>query len=136
MALVLVVEDHESFSEALSYRLRKHGFDVAVCPTAAEALDTFDRVGADLVLLDLMLPGMPGTEVCQKLRERSDVPLIMMSARDTALDKAVWLQLGADDYVTKPFTWRDLAARIHAVLPGSAGDLLRQSNASSPSVRT
>jgi two-component system response regulator RegX3 len=136
MALVLVVEDHESFSDALSYRLRKQGFDVAVCPTAAEALDTFDRVGADMVLLDLMLPGMPGTEVCQKLRERSDVPLIMMSARDTALDKAVWLQLGADDYVTKPFTWRDLAARIHAVLPGSEGDLLRQSTASSPSVRT
>jgi two-component system, OmpR family, response regulator RegX3 len=103
-------------------RLRKHGFEIVVCPTAAEALDTFDRVGADLVLLDLMLPGMPGTEVCQKLRERSDVPLIMMSARDTAPDKAVWLQLGVDDYVTKPFTWRDLAARIQAVLPASAGE--------------
>jgi two-component system response regulator RegX3 len=118
MALVLVVEDHESFSDALSYRLRKEGFEVAVCPTAAEALDTFDRVGADLVLLDLMLPGTSGTEVCQSLRERSDVPLIMMSARDTELDKAVMLQLGADDYLPKPFTWRDLAERIRAVLPG------------------
>jgi two-component system, OmpR family, response regulator RegX3 len=118
MALVLVVEDHESFSDALSYRLRKEGFEVAVCPTAAEALDTFDRVGADLVLLDLMLPGTSGTEVCQSLRECSDVPLIMMSARDTELDKAVMLQLGADDYLPKPFTWRDLAERIRAVLPG------------------
>jgi two-component system, OmpR family, response regulator RegX3 len=118
MALVLVVEDHESFSDALSYRLRKEGFEVAVCPTAAEALDTFDRVGADLVLLDLMLPGTSGTEVCQSLRERSDVPLITMSARDTELDKAVMLQLGADDYLPKPFTWRDLAERIRAVLPG------------------
>jgi two-component system, OmpR family, response regulator RegX3 len=119
MALVLVVEDHEAFSDALSYMLRKTGFDVAVCPTGSDALETFDRTGADLVLLDLMLPGTPGTEVCQSLRERSDVPVIMMSARDTEVDRAVVLQLGADDYVTKPFTWRELAARIDAVLPGT-----------------
>ena len=118
MALVLVVEDEESFSDALSYMLRKQGFDVTVCPTGPDALAAFDRDGADLVLLDLMLPGPPGTEVCRSLRERSDVPVIMLSARDTEVDKAVGLELGADDYVTKPFTWRELAARIQAVLHG------------------
>jgi two-component system, OmpR family, response regulator RegX3 len=116
MALVLVVEDEESFSDALSYMLRKEGFDVAVCATGPDALAAFDRDGADLVLLDLMLPGPPGTEVCRSLRERSDVPVIMMSARDTEVDKVVGLELGADDYVTKPFTWRELTARIRAVL--------------------
>jgi len=100
VALVLVVEDEESFSDALSYMLRKEGFDVAVCPTGPDALAAFDRDGADLVLLDLMLPGPPGTEVCRRLRERSDVPVIMLSARDTEVDKAVGLELGADDYVT------------------------------------
>ncbi len=116
MALVLVVEDEESFSDALSYMLRKEGFEVAVCPTGPDALAAFDRGGADLVLLDLVLPGPPGTEVCRSLRERSDVPVIMLSAKDTEVDKAVGLELGADDYVTKPFTWRELAARIQAVL--------------------
>ena len=116
MALVLVVEDEESFSDALSYMLRKEGFEVAVCPTGPDALAAFDRDGADLVLLDLMLPGPPGTEVCRSLRERSDVPVIVLSARDSEVDKAVGLELGADDYVTKPFTWRELAARIQAVL--------------------
>jgi two-component system, OmpR family, response regulator RegX3 len=118
VALVLVVEDEESFSDALSYMLRKEGFDVTVCPTGPDALAAFDRDGADLVLLDLMLLGPPGTEVCRSLRERSDVPVIMLSARDTEVDKAVGLGLGADDYVTKPFTWRELAARIQAVLYG------------------
>ena len=116
MALVLVVEDEESFSDALSYMLRKEGFEVAVCPTGPEALAAFDRNGADLVLLDLMLPGPPGTEVFRSLRERSDVPVIMLTARDTEVDKAVGLELGADDYVTKPFTWHELAERIQAVL--------------------
>jgi len=116
VALVLVVEDEESFSDALSYMLRKEGFEVAVCPTGPDALAAFDRDGADLVLLDLMLPGPPGTAVCRALRERSDVPVIMLSAKDTEVDKAVGLGLGADDYVTKPFTWRELAARIQAVL--------------------
>ena len=116
MALVLVVEDEESFSDALSYMLRKEGFEVAVCPTGPDALAAFDRDGADLVLLDLMLPGPPGTEVCRSLRERSDVPVIMLSARDTEIDKAVGLELGADDYVTKPFTWHELVTRIQAVL--------------------
>ncbi len=116
VALVLVVKDEESFSDPLSYMLRKAGFEVAVCTTGPDALEAFDRRGADLVLLDLMLPGPPGTEVCQSLRERSDVPVIMLTAKDTQIDKEVGLELGADDYVTKPFTWRELASRIQAVL--------------------
>ncbi len=116
MTLVLVVEDEESISDALAYMLRKEGFEVAVCPTGPDALDTFDRNGADLVLLDLMLPGPAGTEVCRSLRERSDVPVIMLTAKDTEADKAVGLELGADDYVTKPFSWRELVVRIRAVL--------------------
>jgi two-component system, OmpR family, response regulator RegX3 len=122
VALVLVVEDEESFSDALSYMLRKEGFDVTVCPTGPDALAAFDRDGADLVLLDLMLPGPPGTELCRALRERSDVPVIMLSARDSEVDKAVGLELGADDYVTKPFTWAELAARIRAVVHRRGAD--------------
>jgi two-component system response regulator RegX3 len=114
--LVLVVEDEESFSDALSYLLRKEGFQVAVCPTGPDALEMFDRDGADLVLLDLMLPGPAGTDVCQSLRQRSDVPVIMLTAQDTEADRAAGLGLGADDYVIKPFSWHELAARIRAVL--------------------
>jgi two-component system response regulator RegX3 len=113
---VLVVEDEESFSDALSYMLRKEGFEVAVAPTGTDALDEFDRTGADLVLLDLMLPGLPGTEVCRQLRSRSSVPVIMLTAKDSEVDKVVGLELGADDYVTKPFSSRELLARIRAVL--------------------
>ena len=113
---VLVVEDEESFSDALSYMLRKEGFEVAVCPTGPDALETFDRDGADLVLLDLMLPGLPGSEVCRTLRERSTVPVIMLTAKDSEIDKVVGLELGADDYVTKPFSSRELVARMRAVL--------------------
>ena len=116
MTRVLVVEDEESFSDALSYMLRKEGFEVAVTPTGHEALDEFDRAGADLVLLDLMLPGLPGTEVCRQLRSRSSVPVIMLTAKDSEVDKVVGLELGADDYVTKPFSSRELVARIRAVL--------------------
>ena len=116
MTFVLVVEDEESISDALAYLMRKEGFEVAVCPTGPDALAAFDRNGADLVLLDLMLPGPPGTEVCQSLRQRSDVPVIMLTAKDTEVDRAVGLELGADDYVTKPFTWRELLTRIQAVL--------------------
>ena len=117
MTRVLLVEDEESFSDALSYLLRKQGFQVAVCPAGPDALEVFDRDGADVVLLDLMLPGPAGTDVCQSLRQRSDVPVIMLTAKDSEAGKAVGLGLGADDYVTKPFTWRELAARIRAVLP-------------------
>jgi two-component system response regulator RegX3 len=113
---VLVVEDEESFSDALSYMLRKEGFEVAVAATGPEALEAFDRNGADLVLLDLMLPGLPGTEVCRELRSRSNVPVIMLTAKDSEVDKVVGLELGADDYVTKPFSSRELVARIRAVL--------------------
>jgi DNA-binding response OmpR family regulator len=116
MTRVLVIEKEESFSGALSYLLRKDGFEVAVCPTGPGALEAFERDGADLVLLDLMLDGPPGTEVCRSLRRRSDVPVIMLSVKDTEVDKTVGLELGADDYVTKPFSWRELAARIRAVL--------------------
>jgi two-component system response regulator RegX3 len=113
---VLVVEDEESFSDALSYMLRREGFEVAVAANGHEALATFDRSGADLVLLDLMLPGISGTEVCRTLRQKSNVPIIMVTARDSEVDKVVGLELGADDYVTKPFSSRELVARVRAVL--------------------
>ena len=116
MTRLLVVEDEESFSDALSYMLRKEGFEVAVASTGPEALTEFERRGADLVLLDLMLPGLSGTEVCRSLRQRSTVPVIMLTARDSEVDKVVGLELGADDYVTKPFSSRELVARIRAVL--------------------
>lgn len=116
MTRVLVVEDEDSFSDALSYMLRKEGFEVAVAATGDAALEEFDRGGADLVLLDLMLPGLPGTEVCRQLRQRSNVPVIMLTAKDSEVDKVVGLELGADDYVTKPFSSRELVARIRAVL--------------------
>ncbi|MDQ2796610.1 MAG: response regulator transcription factor [Actinomycetota bacterium] len=116
MTRVLVVEDEESFSDALSYMLRREGYEVEVAGTGPEALQSFERSGADLVLLDLMLPGLSGTEVCRELRTRSHVPIIMVTARDTEVDKVVGLELGADDYVTKPFSSRELVARIRAVL--------------------
>jgi two-component system, OmpR family, response regulator RegX3 len=116
MTRVLVVEDEESFSDALSYMLRREGYEVEVAANGHEALQTFDRGGADLVLLDLMLPGLSGTEVCRELRTRSHVPIIMVTARDSEVDKVVGLELGADDYVTKPFSSRELVARIRAVL--------------------
>ncbi|TFV62639.1 response regulator transcription factor [Geodermatophilus sp. DF01-2] len=116
MTRVLVVEDEESFSDALSYMLRKEGFDPVVAGTGPEALAEFDRGGADIVLLDLMLPGLPGTEVCRALRSRSGVPIIMLTAKDAEVDKVVGLELGADDYVTKPYSARELVARIRAVL--------------------
>jgi two-component system, OmpR family, response regulator RegX3 len=113
---VLVVEDEDSISDPLSYMLRNEGFEVAVAATGPDALEEFDRHGADLVLLDLMLPGLPGTEVCRQLRNRSAVPVIMLTAKDGEIDKVVGLELGADDYVTKPFSARELVARIRAVL--------------------
>lgn len=116
MTRVLVVEDEESFSDALAYMLRKEGFEVAVAATGPAALDAFDRDGADLVLLDLMLPGLSGTEVCRTLRQTSNVPVIMLTAKDSEIDKVVGLELGADDYVTKPFSTRELVARVRAVL--------------------
>jgi len=113
---ILVVEDEESFRDALSYMLRKEGFEVHLAENGPAALETFDRHGADLVLLDLMLPGLSGTEVCRALRARSTVPVIMLTAKDSEVDKVVGLELGADDYVTKPYSTRELVARIRAVL--------------------
>jgi two-component system response regulator RegX3 len=111
-----VVEDEESFSDALSYLLRKEGFEVSAAATGTAALTEFDRTGADIVLLDLMLPEMSGTEVCRQLRQRSQVPIIMVTARDSEIDKVVGLEIGADDYVTKPYSPRELVARVRAVL--------------------
>ena len=116
MTRILVVEDEESFSDPLSYLLRREGYEVAVADDGPAALDEFDRNGADLVLLDLMLPGLPGTEVCRQLRARSNVPVIMLTAKDSEIDKVVGLELGADDYVTKPYSSRELVARVRAVL--------------------
>ena len=116
MTRILVVEDEESFSEALAYLLGKEGFDVVIADTGTAAIELFDKHGADLVLLDLMLPGLSGTEVCKQLRTRSAVPIIMLTAKDAEIDKVVGLELGADDYVTKPYSKAELVARIRAVL--------------------
>ena len=125
MTRVLVVEDEESYSDALAYMLRKEGFDVSVANTGPDALAEFDKTGADIVLLDLMLPGIPGTEVCRQIRQTSNVPVIMVSAKDAEVDKVVGLELGADDYVTKPYSPRELVARIRAVLRrGQEPDLM------------
>jgi two-component system response regulator RegX3 len=124
VARVLVVEDEESFSDALSYMLRKEGFEVSVAATGTQALTEFDRTGADIVLLDLMLPEMSGTEVCRQLRSRSNVPIIMVTARDSEIDKVVGLEIGADDYVTKPYSPRELVARVRAVLRRHSGEAI------------
>ena len=116
MTRILVVEDEESFSDALSYMLRKEGFEVSVCGNGPDGLEEYDRNGADLLLLDLMLPGLSGLEICRQLRQKSDVPVIMLTAKDAEVDKVVGLEIGADDYVTKPFSARELVARIRAVL--------------------
>lgn len=116
MTRVLVVEDEESYREALGYMLRREGFDVIEAADGVRGLEAYDQSGADIVLLDLMLTGMAGTEVCRQLRLRGNVPVIMVTARDTEVDKVVGLELGADDYVTKPFSHRELVARIRAVL--------------------
>jgi two-component system response regulator RegX3 len=129
MSRVLVVEDEESFSDVLSYMLRKEGFEVSLAATGTAALTEFDRTGADIVLLDLMLPEMSGTEVCRQLRQRSNVPIIMVTARDSEIDKVVGLEIGADDYVTKPYSPRELVARIRAVLRRQTAEAVEQAGA-------
>ena len=116
MTRILIVEDEPSLSEPLSFLLRREGYDTEIAADGREALAAFDREGTDLVLLDLMLPGLPGTEVCRELRTRSSVPIIMLTAKDSEVDIVVGLELGADDYVTKPYSTRELLARIRAVL--------------------
>jgi two-component system response regulator RegX3 len=119
---VLIVEDEESLADPLAFLLRKEGFEATVVTDGQTALAEFDRSGADIVLLDLMLPGMSGTDVCKQLRSRSSVPVIMVTARDSEIDKVVGLELGADDYVTKPYSARELIARIRAVLRRGGDD--------------
>ncbi|MFL6175733.1 MAG: response regulator [Ornithinibacter sp.] len=116
MTRILIVEDEVSFSDPLSYLLSKEGYEVSVAENGNDALTAFDATGADLVLLDLMLPGLSGVDVCRALRQRSNVPVIMLTAKDSEIDKVVGLELGADDYVTKPYSPRELVARIRAVL--------------------
>ncbi len=116
MTKILVVEDEDSFSDALAFLLQKEGFETAIADTGPKAITEFEKGGADLILLDLMLPGLNGTEVCRQIRTRSQVPIIMLTAKDTEVDKVVGLELGADDYVTKPYSSRELIARVRAVL--------------------
>ena len=122
MPKVLLIEDEEGLGEALEYQLGREGYQVARATDGAEGLGRFKASGADLVLLDLMLPGMPGEDICKEIRRQSNVPIIMLTARDTEIDKVLGLELGADDYITKPFSTRELLARIKAVLRRSAKD--------------
>ncbi|GAA1060241.1 response regulator transcription factor [Agromyces bracchium] len=116
MTRILLVEDEIALSDPLSFLLEREGYEVEVAADGLVAVAAFDRDGADLVLLDLMLPGLPGTEVCREIRQRSNVPIIMLTAKDSEVDIVVGLELGADDYVTKPYSTRELLARIRAVL--------------------
>ena len=122
MTKILIVEDETSFSEALAFLLGKEGFDVSVAEDGRAALNTFAKEGADLILLDLMIPEISGVDVCRKIRETSHVPIIMLTAKDAEIDKVVGLELGADDYVTKPYSSRELIARIKAVLRRGISD--------------
>ena len=120
---VLVVEDEESYRDSLAFLLGREGFVVHLAETGTRGVEEFMRHGADVVLLDLMLPGMSGPEVFRALRERSDVPVIMVTAKDEQVDKIIGLELGADDYVTKPYSGRELVARIRALLRRQAAGL-------------
>lgn len=122
MTRILLVEDEESYRDPLTYQLTREGFEVDAVGTGPAALEAFARDGADLVLLDLMLPGLSGVEVCRELRAQSRVPIIMLTAKDGEIDKVVGLELGADDYVTKPYSFRELLARIRAVLRRGADE--------------
>jgi two-component system, OmpR family, response regulator RegX3 len=121
---VLIVEDEDSFIDALTLGLTREGFKVSVARDGAEALDLFDDVAPDLVLLDVMLPKISGLDVCRQLRARSNVPIIMVTAKGAEIDTVVGLEMGADDYVTKPYRLRELVARIRAVLRRRSHDEL------------
>ncbi|MCU1415696.1 MAG: two-component system, response regulator [Microbacteriaceae bacterium] len=116
MTRILIVEDEASLSEPLAFLLGREGYETTIVADGPTAISEFDRNGADLILLDLMLPGIPGTEVCREIRTRSQVPIIMLTAKDSEVDVVVGLELGADDYVTKPYSTRELLARIRAVM--------------------
>jgi two-component system response regulator RegX3 len=122
MTKILIVEDEASFSEALEFLLKKEGFEVEVAEDGRQALNKFESNGADLILLDLMIPELSGTEVCRIIRTTSQVPIIMLTAKDAEIDKVVGLELGADDYVTKPYSSRELLARIKAVMRRQSTD--------------
>jgi two-component system, OmpR family, response regulator RegX3 len=122
MTKILIVEDESSFSDALSFLLGKEGYEVDVAETGTDAIKKFSENGADLVLLDLMIPEISGVEVCKTIRTSSQVPIIMLTAKDSEIDKVVGLELGADDYVTKPYSSRELIARIKAVLRRGSGE--------------
>ena len=116
MTRILIVEDEESYREPLVYQLTREGYDVSAAATGEEGLELFTKGGIDLVLLDLMLPGLDGTALCRRIREQSRVPIIMLTAKSAEIDKVVGLEIGADDYITKPFSPRELVARLKAVL--------------------
>ena len=122
MTKILIVEDETSFSEALAFLLGKEGFEVSIAEDGQQAIDKFNKEGADLILLDLMIPIISGIEVCRTIRTSSQVPIIMLTAKDAEIDKVVGLELGADDYVTKPYSSRELIARIKAVLRRGISD--------------
>jgi two-component system response regulator RegX3 len=122
MTRILLVEDEKSLSEPLSYLLRREGYEVQVVDNGLAAVSAVEAAPPDLMLLDLMLPGLPGTEVCREVRQRSSLPIIMLTAKDSEVDIVVGLELGADDYVTKPYSSRELLARIKAVLRRRAED--------------
>jgi two-component system response regulator RegX3 len=123
MTKILIVEDESSFSEALAFLLGKEGYEVNVAEDGRVALELFKKEGADLILLDLMIPEISGVDVCRTIRTTSQVPIIMLTAKDAEIDKVVGLELGADDYVTKPYSSRELIARIKAVLRRGVSDL-------------
>ena len=116
MTRILIVEDEKSLSEPLAFLLGREGYETTIVDDGPSAIAEFERNSSDLVLLDLMLPGIPGTEVCREIRTRSQVPIIMLTAKDSEVDVVVGLELGADDYVTKPYSTRELLARIRAVM--------------------
>lgn len=122
MTAILLVEDEAAYRDTLAFNLRRDGYDVVAVADGREAIDVFERVQPDIVLLDLMLPGLSGTEVCRQIRQKSTVPVIMLTAKDSEIDKVVGLEIGADDYVTKPYSYRELVARMRAVLRRGAGD--------------
>jgi two-component system, OmpR family, response regulator RegX3 len=130
MAKVLVVEDEQSLREALVFFLEKEGHEVSVAVDGEEAIRVFENSGPDIILLDLMLPKLDGNQVCKQIRQSSNVPIIMLTAKDSEVDKIVGLEIGADDYITKPYSTRELLARIKAVLrrqvepPLAAGSVL------------
>lgn len=116
MTRILIVEDEESYREPLVYQLKREGYETLAAATGEEGLELFTRGGVDLVLLDLMLPGIDGISLCRRIREQSRVPIIMVTAKSAEIDKVVGLEIGADDYMTKPYSFRELNARIRAVL--------------------